>query len=145
MKLLVLLTALPLLLLGVCSANAQRAPLQLEITHLRNTNGQVLVAIYQSEVGFPSTSQKAVFSQLVKVSGTSARVTVPWLEKGKYAAVALHDENSNVTLDANLIGYPKEGIAVSNGLKSKLRKPTFAESAFMHTSASTVQLKMNYY
>jgi uncharacterized protein (DUF2141 family) len=40
------------------------------------------------------------------------------LARGIYAVGTYHDENSNCRLDTDIIGYPTEGFALSNGIGS---------------------------
>ena len=133
------------LTLTVEACYAQTAKLTLHITNFSNRKGQVLIAIYKNASGFPDNPTIALFRKNVEITGHSTIVDFQSLPYGKYAAVALHDENSNTKLDANMIGYPKEGVAVSNGFKSSLRKPKFAESSFELSDHKTVRLEMNYY
>ena len=136
---------LALFVFSIKFANAQKYELTLNVTAVRNISGQVLVTIYKSDKGFPDDHTHAIYFKNVTIKGNKMRVDVGDLSPGKYAAVAVHDENNNARLDANIVGYPIEGIAVSDGIKSKLRKPKFAESAFTLSASTTVELKMNYY
>jgi uncharacterized protein (DUF2141 family) len=52
------------------------------------------------------------------------------LAPGTYAVGAYHDENNNGRLDTDFIGYPREGYALSNGVRAALSRPRFTDAAF---------------
>jgi len=74
-------------------------------------------------------AKKAFATYVVPVSASVATLDIE-IEPGTYAVLVAHDVNGNKKVDKNWLGVPIEPIGVSNNLKSKLRRPTFAESAF---------------
>ena len=125
-------------------AQSVRSPLTLNVTGLRNTNGRVCIAIFKSQEGFPEDVKSAVYSHSIKPVGQLVSISDS-LPPGNYAAVVMHDENDDAQLDKNLIGFPKEGFAISNGLRSRLHTPTFHDAKFQLTGRQTINLKMVYY
>ena len=51
------------------------------------------------------------------------------LRPGRYAVVALHDENGNGYLDKNFVGFPTEPYGFSNGAEGFLGPPSFSDAA----------------
>jgi uncharacterized protein (DUF2141 family) len=52
------------------------------------------------------------------------------LAPGIDAVGTCHDENDNGRLDTDFIGYPKEGYALSNGMRAVFSRPRFIDAAF---------------
>jgi uncharacterized protein (DUF2141 family) len=44
---------------------------------------------------------------------------------GRYGVVVIHDENSNMKLDRNFFGIPKEGFGFANNPRVVLSAPSF--------------------
>ncbi len=57
-----------------------------------------------------------------------AVVEVRGLKAGEYAFVAYLDENGDGKLNRNALGKPKEPFIFSNGVRPKLKKPSFDET-----------------
>ena len=70
------------------------------------------------------------------------------LEKGVYAIILLHDENSNRKVDYNFTGIiPKEGYGASQNKLNLLSPPSFEENAFEFDGTSsplTIEIKVSY-
>jgi uncharacterized protein (DUF2141 family) len=117
------------------------------ITNLKNTKGHIGVRLYNKKEGFPS-SDKNVFKQtLLKISDSrTATYVFQDLPYGDYALIAIHDENSNMDMDKNIFGYPKEGLCTSNNVRLKLGPPTFDQTKFtLNNTKSEIAIKMVYY
>ena len=95
---------------------------------LRSDKGNVYVALFGHADGFPDG---AAAIQHREVKASLAPITVTFeAPAGRYALGAYHDENGNGRLDTNLLGYPVEGYALSNGIRAVLWRPRFADAAF---------------
>ena len=99
------------------------------IQGIRSDSGYVFVALFSKPEGFPDGNYS---SQHTKVKAAIAGLTVVFddIEAGTYAAGAYHDENNNGRLDTNILGYPVEGYALSNGIRALVTRPRFADAAF---------------
>lgn len=115
--------------------------LLLQLDGIRNAKGKLALLVFSSEKGFPDDSRQA--TRKIELEAKKGRLIFKLtdLKGGEYAFVVLHDENENLQLDKNLIGYPKEGVAISN--YEKLAFPKFAK-ALVKEPKSPIQLKMLY-
>jgi uncharacterized protein (DUF2141 family) len=97
---------------------------------IQNHKGHILIAVYDNPSAFESNTPKQAIAKVsLLITGTTASAEFN-LKAGTYAIQVLHDENNNKILDKNWLGIPTEAIGLSHGLKSKFRKPTFAECSF---------------
>lgn len=104
--------------------------------------GQLLIAVYNSAKSMESDAAEAAVAKQ-KVDAKPGATANFGLQPGRYAIMVVHDVNGNGKLDKNIVGIPKEPIGVSNGLKSKLRRPTFAECSFdLSAPGKTVTLQL---
>jgi uncharacterized protein (DUF2141 family) len=115
--------------IGLENEIPKNARLELSINGVKKVEGCVLIAVYNKDTHFGESEPKhAVATKAVKVQAAGtlrANFNLPY---GNYAVIAYHDVNNNKRLDKNFVGVPTEAIAISNGLKSKIRKPRFEES-----------------
>jgi uncharacterized protein (DUF2141 family) len=112
--------------IGVC------ANLEVEITGLRNTNGQIKVGVYTKDTTFPKTGFELQGINIFPVK-KGANVAIFELPEGTYAVAIIHDENKNGKLDKNFLGIPKEGYGFSNDAKATFGSPSFKEASFLLT------------
>jgi uncharacterized protein (DUF2141 family) len=68
------------------------------------------------------------------------------LPPGVYAVQAYHDKNDNHEVDRNALGLPTEGVGFSNGVKIRLRAPTFKAAAFVYLGGDeTISLRLQHF
>ncbi len=124
-------------------AAAEPAPaagaLQIEMSGFRSGAGQVLIAVYRGEDGFPGAPGKAWKKLVARVAGGRASVELGAVPPGEYAVAVVHDENGNDALDTSWIGIPKEGIGMSNNAKGRMGPPKYRDARFTVTAAGAVQ------
>jgi uncharacterized protein (DUF2141 family) len=130
---------------GVHPATAECA-LSIRLSGFRSDEGQVLVAIFRGESGFPGESEKAIKRAVTSVRGGEARVHVHDLPPGEYAVAVVHDENRNNALDTNFLGIPKEGLGISNNAKIRVGPPKYRDAKFsIDGGAVTQSIKIVYF
>lgn len=106
---------------------ATAADLTVTISGVKNSNGSVAAALFNSEADF----RKTPFSAFrIKASGGPVSFTIHNLPPGKYAMTAYHDENDNGKLDTDLVGAPSEGYGVSNDAREVAAPPQFSKASF---------------
>ena len=118
-----------LLLLLALTDQAQGARLVVTIQGIRSPGGYVFVALFSKPEGFPDGNYSAQHTK-VKAAAEQLNVVFDNVAAGTYAVGAYHDENNNGRLDTNVLGYPTEGYALSNGIRAMIKRPLFADAAF---------------
>ena len=117
--------------------------LRITVEGIRSTRGTVLIGLYDS----PRTFLKAVeaadkpsflidpdrFGAVALRANTALKSAVVFtnLDPGRYAAVALHDENGNGKLDKTFLGAPAEPYGFSNNAEGFLSLPSFDDAAMV--------------
>lgn len=101
--------------------------LRIHVDGFRNTKGNLGTAIFASPAGWPEDMTKAYRHGPDPINPANRTAIAVWkdLPPGNYAAVAIHDENSNHKLDRNFLGIPKEGFGFSNNPRVVLSAPSF--------------------
>jgi len=116
--LLSLLYALPMV-----SANAPNASVEVDLTSLRNTRGEIHACLTRSPAHFPNCQGDP--DALTQTASAKARLlefkNVP---AGRYALSVFHDENANQKLDT-FAGIPKEGFGFSQNPVIRFGPPRF--------------------
>ena len=94
----------------------QGCTLRVHVDGLRNDKGVVGILLFESPDGWPENVAKSLRHEAAPMADGQKQttVTIPNVPAGDYGVVALHDENKNMKLDKNLIGYPKEGFGFAN-------------------------------
>ena len=113
--------------------------LKLEISGLRNNKGFVLIAIFNSELGFPDKKELAVKKIRIPAQAGIISYDVNDLVPGTYALALIHDENDNQRLDTGLFGFPKEGFCFSKGAMGTFGPPSFQAASFVHKAPNSSQ------
>jgi len=115
------------------------------IKNIRNTKGQLCLAIFADEAGFKTETTCWNMNCLKKdiVKG-EFHIQIPF-RRGVWAFSVLDDENKSGKMEYNLIGMPREGFGFSNYFLTGLHKPLFKDFSFKieqnETKAITVRMK----
>ncbi len=126
--------------------NINFGKIDFEIFGARSDEGKILVALYQSEEGFPKDSEKSIQRTIVEISDGSASGSFEDLSHGQYAISIFHDENNNEILDTNFVGIPKEGIGASRDAKSRFGSLKWKDAVFeLADPHITIQITLRYF
>ena len=147
----ILVTTLSLLaaFMAVGEIEAQSATngdITVVITKLRNTDGEVLISLYDKAEGFPKDRSTIIRTAAIPPD-TSGQVTTVFedLPLGEYAIAVLHDEDHSEDMTFGAFHLPKEGYCFSNNLKVRFKPPKFKKAKFTLDGASVTQtLQMRY-
>lgn len=120
------------------TAGATAGTLSIRMSGFRSADGQVLIAVYRGEDGFPSEPGKAWKTTVARISGDRASVDIA-APPGEYAFAIVHDENGNNQMDTNWIGMPKEGLGTSNNAKGRMGPPKYRDAKFTIAAEGVVQ------
>ena len=117
----------------------------IQITGLRNNNGIIRALLFNTPDGFPGNHKNSYALKNVKSKNDSALFVFSNIPYQNYAVSVLHDENENGELDTNWIGLPKEGVGVSNNVKSKFGPPKFEDAKFkLNSKTINMNININY-
>ena len=126
---------LQVLLLALASQTALADELMgiltVEVSGLKDATGNVYIAVYDSDSTW--LSDTTVLSKKVAISETldgDLVRTELLLPLGEYALSVFYDKDDDGELDTNIIGMPKEPIALSNNAVAKFGPPKYADAVF---------------
>ena len=109
-------------------SNAQKGfKLTVNIEKANSNEGQMMIALYDSESDFLDKTFKGTKSE---ISNNGCTVTFENVPEGTYAVSIFHDENKNDKLDSNFIGIPKEDYGCSNNAKGFMGPPKWKDAKF---------------
>lgn len=135
-------------ILPIASANQQldeSVQLNLLVSGLNNSKGNLMLAIYDNPQAFPSHPDLAFRLGKVKAMEGSMGIGFPEFKPGIYAIAVFQDENENGKLDTNIVGMPKEPFGFSNNPKINFRAPTFDEAKIeLHSSEQAFPIQLNH-
>jgi uncharacterized protein (DUF2141 family) len=131
--------ALGVLALAAASLVAQaqaQAPcpgIHVKVLNIRNSNGTVACALFESAAGFPEEFlHSATNVMVIKIRDTQARCDFEDIPPGTYALAVIHDENMNGRLDTNVLRIPTEGYGFSNDARAWFGAPSFSAASFQY-------------
>jgi uncharacterized protein (DUF2141 family) len=114
----------------------------------RNSEGEILFALYNKDGSIPDEKYKKYFKKgISKIDkNRTATFTFTNLPEGNYAVNILHDENKNGKIDRKfLLPMPSEGIGFSNyesiGMSNR---PNFSKASFLVKSNMEKVVKVVY-
>jgi uncharacterized protein (DUF2141 family) len=105
--------------------------IHVKIQNIKNSNGKVACALFESPVGFPTQYLRyATNLMAINIRKAQARCDFEDIPPGTYAIAVVHDENMNGKLDTTLLGIPTEGYAFSSDAKGLFGAPSFSAASF---------------
>ncbi len=125
---------------------AENNDIKVNITHLRNDKGYVLISLFKDGIGYPDKPEKALKKGKVSINNKNAIMIFTGLPPGNYAIAILHDENGDLKMNTNFFGIPKEGYGFSNNVMGTFGPPGYSRAKFIHPVASNtiVPIKTRY-
>lgn len=145
-------TALLLLTFGMLSfgesTSGETYSLTVKSAGFRNSEGEILFALYNKDGSIPDEKYKNYFKKGVSKIDKNGTATFTFtnLPEGSYAVNILHDENKNGKIDKKfLLPMPSEGIGFSNyesiGMSNR---PNFSKASFLVKSNMEKVVKVIY-
>jgi uncharacterized protein (DUF2141 family) len=115
--------------------------LDVTISGITKSKGEIRIAIYSKDHDFPSEKDILDF-RIVPVKGNKVQCSFQVKEKGTYAMALIHDVNGSGKLDYNWVGFPSEPFGFSNNPKVIFKAPTFEECAVEVVSDTKIEIKL---
>lgn len=130
----VLIVSIP----AVAFAQSPSCPgIHVTILNIRNSDGTVDCALFDSADGFPiEFLHSASNVMVIKVRDSQARCDFEDIRTGTYALAVIHDENMNGKLDTDWVGIPTEGYGFSNDAMAVIGAPSFSAASFSYDGRS---------
>lgn len=142
-----LLSLIVFALMFAQNSRAENAGLKVIITHIDNTKGNVVLAIYNQDDNFPYNPFKKYTIDKESMIDGKLEYVIPDINPGEYAITLLDDKNKNYDMDTNFLGLPKEGFGFSNNVKPSLAgAPPFEACSFeFEDSLVNIKIQMQYF
>ncbi len=127
-------------------ANPAQVRLQVSVSGMRTTQGQIVITIYpDAQKGFLKGPYKLAEQRLpVVLPVTHACFGMP--APGYYAVALFGDVNDNDHFDLTFLGLPAEGFGFSNNPHLVFGPPKIGKVVFAaHTGDNPIDVRMQYY
>ncbi len=118
------------------------APLTVNITSIDNDEGDILIAVFNSEDNY--SSDKTIAEKTVAAKAGTVSAQFHSLSPGSYAIKVLHDEDRDKKIDLSFIGAPSEDYGFSQNARDPFSQPEWEEAKFELTPTgytATIQVK----
>jgi uncharacterized protein (DUF2141 family) len=121
----------------------QADDLHIIIEDIQDCRGEVLLACFNCAEDWMHMDRffKGA-SQPCPASGNAVQFTFSNCPHGTYACCVLMDSNANQKMDFNILGYPIEAFAFSNGATGRFGPPDFVEAAFEHSGETPIHISL---
>ena len=134
------MAALPLLLGG---ASLPSASVDVSLTGLRSTKGQVLVCLTANPKEFPDCTDDKHAVRMAVDADHAAHFSIAAPGPGTYAIALVHDENTNNKMDMRLF-LPREGFGFSRNPAIGMGAPKFRSASFAVSGETPQAIRMKY-
>jgi len=121
----------------------QSGIVKVTITGIENTDGNVVIGIYNSKSTFPVFGKEMQGAKIKPTKTGSLNYTFENLPDGTYAIAVWHDENDNQEMDKNIFGAPKENYGFSKNIFGTFGPPDYEEVLFEVKNGKIVKLTIN--
>jgi len=120
--------------------------LTVQVTGLKSTTGNLLIALFNNAQGFPNDNKMAI-EKIISPVNYNFTSTIKNLKAGTYAVAIFHDKNKDEILNTNILGIPKEGFGFSMNPKITVGAPRFNKSSFVvsEEKRKTITFRLKHY
>lgn len=101
----------------------------IKVKNLKSKKGKIQIALWDNASGFPDEHSTAL-ERITLNANSGLEAQISNLKPGRYAVGLFHDKNSDLILNTNFMGIPKEGFGFSNNPKILFGPPSFSTSSF---------------
>lgn len=103
--------------------------------------GQIMVAVFNSEANYGGEGQPAQVAMLDVAAGQTS-ITFDGLPDGDYAVRAFHDLNGDGKMNTNPFGMPVEPFAFSNNAVGNMGPASWERAKFAAAGATTQSIDL---
>jgi uncharacterized protein (DUF2141 family) len=133
-----------LALLSATGIYAQGCAVTLAAKGVKSATGVVGFVLFDKATGWPEKRDLGYKNGATAAKPGTVEMKVEGIAPGKYAVVALHDENENKKLDKKGSGRPKEGFGISKDPKVGLKAPKFESAIVDLKCGDRLEMTMRY-
>ena len=120
------------LALTLIAGQAQPAgKLSITVTGVRNSEGVVRCALFNSPAAFPKIGQEWR-GVIAPIRGGAANCVFGGVPAGTYAVAFFHAEHNETQLTTGMFGKPQQGYGFSNNATGSFGPPNFSAAAFRY-------------
>ena len=131
--------ALPLLSLIAVDSHS----VTVTVEGYQHQEGQLSIALFNSDEGFPKDHTEAYQRQTVAVDDNATQITFDNVPAGTYAVAVYHDEDGDQELATNFMGIPKENVGISNNPKVGIgNPPSFKRAQFELSDNAEITVRL---
>ena len=130
-------------LLPLLVAASAPPTVEVSITGLRNSKGQILVCLTTNPKAFPDCSKDKGSVRMAVKAADAGDFLIRAPADGTYAIAVVHDENANNKMDMALF-LPKEGFGFSRNPAIGIGPPSFKSASFAVTGDMRQSVRMKY-
>ena len=105
--------------------------LSITVTGVRNSDGVVRCALFNSPAAFPKIGQEWR-GVIAPIRGGAANCVFTGVPAGTYAVAYFHAEHNETQLTTGMFGKPQQGYGFSNNATGSFGPPNFTAAAFRY-------------
>lgn len=112
-------------------AGEKTGNLNIYIEGFRNNKGSARVLLFSEREKdyFPSNHEKAYSAFVIEIKDKKANINIDNLPYGIYAVTVHHDEDNSGKINTGLMGIPRDGIGISNNIRTRFGPPSFEKAS----------------
>lgn len=130
-------------MLLTAAASAPPPTVEVSVTGLRSTRGQLLVCLTTNPKAFPDCSKDKLSVRMAVQAADAGDFVVHAPRAGTYAIAVVHDENGNNKMDVAIF-LPREGFGFSRNPAITVGPPSFKSASFAVAGDIRQTIKMKY-
>lgn len=128
------------------SSDASQVRLQISVTGMRSTEGNITITIYSDEPSHFLDGKFKLARQILPVTSPITTACFVMDAPGTYAVALFHDKNSNHHFDTNFLGIPVEGYGFSNNPTLFVGPPKLKQVAITaHKGDNAISVQLKHY
>lgn len=127
------------------AADAHQVRLQVSVSGMRSTDGNVTITIYPDDAAHFLDGAYKLARQAVPVTLPVTHACFAFAAAGFYAVALFHDENNNGHFDTTMLGLPAEGYGFSNNPTLYLGPPSLDKVRLSaHAGDNPIEVQLKY-